>query len=143
MNIAKEIEKNPDVSVALLDSSGNVLYKYKNGEVFVHIATESKPRRVGHIREGMLFVERNSAEHTHRKSNSYGFNYYLLKHSASFTKVAILEDGEAMYYVPKDTIMKFGKVMNFKNSADGNSFELQIFLNKSLIIPYKSTKEND
>jgi hypothetical protein len=72
----------------------------------------------------------------HRKSNSYGFNYHLLKLSKSFDYVAINEDDERLFVVPKHAILDYGKVMFFKNSEDGNSFEVQIFLNRDIIKNY-------
>jgi hypothetical protein len=42
-----------------------------------------------------------------------------------------------MYKIPKMTILNLGKIMYFKNSKDGNSFELQIFLPLPIILKYK------
>ena len=140
MNIERMIESNPDVSVAIVDTSGNALIKYKNGLVELKLMTEAKSRKVGIIKDGILFIERSSKKHIHRKSNSYGFNYYLLKKGSSFNKVALIEDDETTYLINKDTILQYGKCMNFKNAADGNSFELQIFLNRDIIKKYKTVQ---
>jgi hypothetical protein len=59
-----------------------------------------------------------------------------LKLAKSFDKVAINEDDERLFVVPKDVIMSLGRVMYFKNSEDGNSFEVQIFLNRDIIKNY-------
>ena len=137
MNLAQRIETNPNVRVAVIDPIGNALVCYKDGKVMLTISTESRDRKIGFIKDKMLFVDRSYDKHLHRKSNSYGFNYNLLKLAKSFDKVAINEDDERLFVVPKDIIMNFGKVMYFKNSEDGNSFEVQIFLNRDIIKTYK------
>lgn len=137
MNIAQKIESDPNVRVAIIDAIGNSLICYHDGKVTLSIATEGRTRKLGVIKEKMLFVDRNSEKHLHRKSNSYGFNYYLLKLAKSFESVAINEDDDVLYVVPKETILSMGKVMYFKNSEDGNSFEVQIFLNRDIIKTYK------
>lgn len=136
MNLAKRIESNPNVRVAVIDPIGNALVCYKDGKVMLTISTESRDRKIGFIKDKMLFVDRSYDKHLHRKSNSYGFNYNLLKLAKSFDKVAINEDDERLFVVPKDVIMSLGRVMYFKNSEDGNSFEVQIFLNRDIIKNY-------
>jgi hypothetical protein len=136
MNLAQRIETNPNVRVAVIDPIGNALICYKDGKVMLTISTESRDRKIGFIKDKMLFVDRSYDKHLHRKSNSYGFNYNLLKLAKSFDKVAINEDDERLFVVPKDIIMNFGKVMYFKNSEDGNSFEVQIFLSRDIIKNY-------
>lgn len=137
MNIAKRIETDPNVRVAIIDPIGNALICYKDGKVTIRVATEGRDRRIGVIKDKMLFVDRDSSKHLHRKSNSYGFNYNVLKLSKSFDSVAINEDDDVLYVVPKETILSMGRVMYFKNSEDGNSFEVQIFLNRDIIKTYK------
>ena len=136
MNLAQRIETNPNVRVAVIDPIGNALICYKDGKVMLTISTESRDRKIGFIKDKMLFVDRSYDKHLHRKSKSYGFNYNLLKLAKSFDKVAINEDDERLFVVPKDIIMNFGKVMYFKNSEDGNSFEVQIFLSRDIIKNY-------
>lgn len=136
MNLAKRIESDPNVRVAIMDKIGNALVCYKDGKVKISINSENRDRNVGMIKDKMLFVDRSYEKHLHRKSNSYGFNYHLLKLSKSFDSVAINEDDERLFVVPKQVILDFGKVMYFKNSEDGNSFEVQIFLNRDIIKNY-------
>lgn len=137
MNIVKKIESDPNVRVAIMDSIGNALICYHDGNITLTLATDGRTRKLGVIKDKMLFVYRDSSKHLHRKSNSYGFNYYILKKSKSFDSVAIKEDDDILYVVPKETILTMGKVMYFKNSEDGNSFEVQIFLNRDIIKTYK------
>jgi hypothetical protein len=137
MNIVKKIESDPNVRVAIMDNMANALICYHDGNVTLTLASEGRTRKLGVIKDKMLFVDRDSSKHLHRKSNSYGFNYFILKKSKSFDSIAINEDDSALYIVPKDIVLNMGKVMYFKNSEDGNSFEVQIFLNRDIIKTYK------
>lgn len=132
----RKIEADAKVQAAIKDVNNNFLVKYKDGKVELKLGTEKHPRKIGKIEDGCLYVERTLSKHLHRKSNAYGFNYFLIKKSKSFNYVVLVEDGEYQYKIPKDSILQYGKVMNFKNSEDGNSFELQIFLNRDIIKRY-------
>jgi hypothetical protein len=136
MTTAQRIESDLNVRVAIMDKTGNALICYKDGKVTLSLLTEKRDRNIGFIKDKMLFVDRSYDKHLHRKSNSYGFNYHLLKLSKSFDYVAINEDDERLFVVPKHAILDYGKVMFFKNSEDGNSFEVQIFLNRDIIKNY-------
>lgn len=125
--------------MAIIDKLSNALLIHFDGRVELEIATEKSTRNVGIIKDKTLFVERSSDKHVHRKSNSYGFNYYLLKNVKYFDWVAINEDGVNFYVIPKQTIIDLGNVMYFKNSQDGNSFEVQIFLYRNIIKNYLKT----
>ena len=137
MHLPPHIRHNKDIEMVIIDNIHNALLIYFDGKVELEIKTEKTPRNLGAIRNDTLFVDRNSSKHLHRKSNSYGFNYYLIKNNKYFKWVQINEDDMNTYLLPKETIMEFGKVMNFKNSSDGNSFEVQIFLNLDIIKTYK------
>ena len=123
--------------MAVMDNIGNCLLYFFDGKVVLWLDSEQRDRNLGMIKEKTLFVKRNSENHLHRKSNSYGFNYYLVKNAKNFDKVALTEDDENLYIVPRQTIVDMGKVMYFKSSEDGNSFEVQIFLNRDIIKTYK------
>lgn len=140
MSFIAKLKDDKDANVVLLDKHGNALVKYNDGRVVLYIASEDRVRKVGVIADKCLYVERTYSKHLHRKSNSYGFNYELLKRSGSFDKIVLSEDDTATYAIPKSTILSLGKVMFFKNSADGNSFEVQIFLNRDIIILYKKNE---
>jgi hypothetical protein len=131
------IRDNKAVKMAIIDKSHNALLIHFDGKVELEIHTEKGVRNIGTINDKTLFVDRDSEKHLHRKSNAYGFNYYLLKNTDFFKWVLIKEDGQNIYVIPKETIIEFGQVMYFKNSSDGNSFEVQIFLNLDIIKTYK------
>jgi len=137
MNLPSRVKHDPTIHIAVMDNNSNCLLYFQDGKVGLWLETEQRDRHLGIIKEKTLFVKRDSERHLHRKSNSYGFNYNLLKMSKSFDKIVLTEDNENMYVMPKDIILNMGKVMYFKNSEDGNSFEVQIFLNRDIIKTYK------
>ena len=124
------------------DENANVMTKYVDGSVTLKIYTENgRERKLGLIKDNTFYTERKE-EHRHIKSDSYGFNWYLMKKS-SFTNVMLSLDDGCYYKIPKEVIITRGKVMNFKNSSDGNSFELQIFLPVSIIKEYLFVREGE
>lgn len=137
MNLPSRVKHDPTIHIAVMDNNSNCLLYFQDGKVGLWLETEQRDRNLGIIKEKTLFIKRDSERHLHRKSNSYGFNYNLLKMSKSFNKIVLTEDNENMYVMPKDIILNMGKVMYFKNSEDGNSFEVQIFLNRDIIKTYK------
>lgn len=141
MSLPTHIAKNKSIEMAIIDKSNNALLIHFDGKVELEIATERANRSLGMIKDKTLFVERQSEKHLHRKSNSYGFNYYLLKSTKLFDWVAVREDDTNFYLIPKDKITDLGRIMYFKNSQDGNSFEIQIFLNRDILKLYQKTKD--
>jgi len=132
---------NGYTAVAKSDAVGNVLTVSLKGKVSLKIASErNRVRDIGVIMQGCFFISREG-RHIHRLTKSFGFNYFILKNTQLFDFVAINYEGK-LYRIPKDTILNLGKVMNFKNSKDGNSFELQIFLPINIISLYKIELED-
>jgi len=137
MQLVEKLKSDKTIRVAIVDPTHNALICYKDGRVSIKINTENRERKIGVIHGEMLFVDRSIEKHLLRKTNSYGFNYNLLKKAKSFKWVCINEDDCETYIVPVKTILDMGKVMFFKNSEDGNSFEVQIFLNRDIIKTFK------
>ena len=137
MEIVEKLKKDINIKVAIVDPTHNALICYKDGRVAIKLQTEKRERKVGLIKDEVLFVDRSYDKHLLRKANAYGFNYNLLKRFKDFKNVCINEDDCATYVVPVQTILDMGRVMFFKNSEDGNSFEVQIFLNRDIIKTYK------
>lgn len=135
--LPRHIANNKSIEMVIIDKLSNALMIHFDGKVELEIATEKSTRNVGTIKDKTLYVERTREKHLHRKSNSYGFNYYLLKNTKIFDSVTLLEDGETYFRIPKEKIIEFGRVMYFKNSQDGNSFEVQIFLSRDIIKLYQ------
>lgn len=132
----EEFKNKGETALAVKDKVGNGLYVYMNGKVLLNIASEGKRiRDIGYIKDDSLFINRKET-HIYRMNKSFGFNYNLLKYTELFNFVKINYEG-TMYKIPKMTILNLGKIMYFKNSKDGNSFELQIFLPLPIILKYK------
>ena len=132
----EDFKNKGETALAVKDKVGNGLYVYMNGKVLLNIASEGKRiRDIGLIKDDSLFINRKKT-HIYRMNKSFGFNYNLLKYTELFNFVKINYEG-TMYKIPKMTILNLGKIMYFKNSKDGNSFELQIFLPLPIILKYK------
>jgi hypothetical protein len=106
-------------------------------EVKLKLNTERRKRNIGTIfkKDRILFVRRNRLKHLHRKSRSYGFMYLLIKEGKQFDNVRLMDE-LGSYLIPKKVILESSEVMNFKNSKDGESYELQYFLSMDIIEKY-------
>lgn len=136
-----EYNKDGNEAIIMVDSIGNQLAFEFGGKVSLKIITEGgRKRNIGFVKNETLHVNREE-EHVFHKTNSFGFNYNLLVLTDIFTYVSIVYNG-LFYRIPKQSIVDYGKVMNFKKSTDGNSFELQIFLPIEIIKNYKIDIEN-
>jgi hypothetical protein len=125
-----------EIIVAKRDDFGNTLIKYSDGSIALKLVTENgRERNLGLIIDDSFHTYRKFS-HIHHKSKSYGFNWAILNKSKFEWVVLELEDGNS-YKIPKQTILKIGKVLRFKNTEEGDSFELQIFLPIAIIETYK------
>lgn len=127
-------EQKP-VLFKIMDETGNILTKYEDGSIGMSLKSEyPRERKLGMIMNDTFYTSREDS-HLHIKSNSYGFNHYLMKKS-HFIYI-MLSTGDGNYYrIPKSEILEKGKILHFKNSSDGNAFELQIFLELEIIKKY-------
>lgn len=109
-------------------------------QIFLKLATEAKMRKIGLIdtKNETIWIMRTREKHLHRVSSSYGFNYRLFKDLPELKNV-ILEDEHDRFDIPVEVIRK-GKLMNFKDSADGNEYELQFFIQLSVLKRYSNKK---
>ena len=113
------------------DEHGNKLYRRKDN-IFLQLESEAFPRKLGTIDEEnqIIVMFRDSSKHLHRKSNSYGFNFQLLKTATVFKTIRLIVDG-IHYLIPLELIRKKGQFLFFKQQG----FEKQIFLSLEEIIP--------
>lgn len=140
-DIMNRFDKDGNTAVVMCDSIGNAVSIEFGGRITLKIVSEgNRTRNLGYIKDDSLHVTRDD-EHIFRKLNAFGFNFNLLKRTDIFSSVTVIYRG-LFYRIPKKTIIDFGKVMNFKNSSDGNSFELQIFVPIDIIKHYKIDIEN-
>jgi hypothetical protein len=138
----KAAKSSEELVKGVRDNLGNLLLKWSDGSVTLKLITEKGRQRNLGVIIGDSFHAKRKFSHLHIKTKSYGFNYYLMKNSL-FTWVMLhLEDGTS-YKIPKSTILSFGKVLYFKNSQEGDSFELQLFLPFDIIKGYKCSDNNE
>jgi hypothetical protein len=143
--MAKSKSKVPkkQIVTSANDKIGNILSKWSDGSITLKLASENgRIRNLGYI-DGDTYYTNRKFSHLHYKTKSYGFNYMVLKNGVSFNWVLLtLEDGNS-YRIPKNTILEFGKVMYFKTTEGGDSFEVQIFLPTSIIYMYNTKKNGE
>jgi hypothetical protein len=119
------------------DDIGNSLKKWSDGCITLELTAEKgRVRNLGYISNGVFHTTRK-LKHLHYKSNSYGFNHKLLEIGKSFDWVLLRLENGYSYKIPKAVILASGKIMYFKNTQYGNSYEIQIFLPMSIIDNYK------
>lgn len=123
----------------LSDDIGNLLLKWSDGTITLRLVTEKGRERNLGIIIGDTFHTERKFSHLHIKTKSYGFNYALMKKSSFKWVMLHLEDGTS-YNIPKDTLLSFGRILYFKKTQEGDSFELQIFLPFDIIKGYKFDK---
>jgi hypothetical protein len=124
------------IGYVIPDKGGNQLILHKDSNVGLKIKSEhGRERNLGAILDDVFYTVREE-KHIFRKSNSIGFNYHLLKDTALFTNIMV-QVVDKYYQVPKDTVLQFGKCMNFKEASDDNDFELQIFFSLEILKTYE------
>lgn len=117
----------------LQDEYGNKLYRRKD-TIFLQLTTEERPRKLGVIDEEyqVIVINRDPSKHLHRLSNSYGFNFQLLKNATVFNSIRLIIENEH-YLIPISLIKEKGKFLFFKQQG----FEKQVFLDLDEILNCK------
>jgi hypothetical protein len=134
--VFQKVIDNGYIGYVIPDKNGNQLILHKDSNVGLKIKSEGgRERNLGSILDDVFYTVREE-KHIFRKSNSIGFNYHLLKDTALF-KTIMVQVIDKYYSVPKDTVLQFGKCLNFKDAEDGNDFELQIFFSIELLKAYE------
>jgi len=108
--------------------------------ISIKLISEKKRRNIGYITKSTrtLFVKRERSKHLHWMSNSYGFNYHLIKEAKQFDLVS-LSDEFSDYNIPRTYILENGKILFFKQQG----FELQTFVTLNEMEQFKiPNKEN-
>lgn len=128
-----------------IDGTGNAIRVYKDGqgapnilELYLFVFKEKKERKLGIVdkESRTLFVNRERTKHLHRNSNSYGFNYMLLKEAQSFDFI-MLKDEITTYKIPRQAVLDYGDFLHFKQQG----FEKQIFVPLSILETYCASGE--
>jgi hypothetical protein len=99
----------------------------QSGEIRLALPNQ-KPRNIGWFSENgdTFHCQRNPAKHLHYKSESYGFNFELLK-DGSFVWVYIHLPFGGLLITSRNHILKNGSFLHFNKVG----FEKQIFLSLS------------
>jgi len=104
------------------NSDGSIIIREGN-ELFVKLPNNER-RKIGilNLQNRTLEVKRIRNKHLHNKSNSYGFNYFLIHEATLFDHIVLRETNT--YKIPVQFIKENGKVLNFKRQ----NFEIQAFV---------------
>jgi hypothetical protein len=123
------MKKQEEGKILKIDEQGNEIY-IQQDIIYLKFKNEGRARRIAHIRKehNELFMMRVYDKHRHRKSNSYGFNYAVLK-NARVVKYVSLRDDFNLYRIPIGFILEQGKHLFFKQKG----FELQLFVSIDLL----------
>jgi hypothetical protein len=100
-----------------------------------------KPRLIGTVTKSTRTIEmkRKRAKHLHRKTNSYGFNDYVLRNQTSIDWVRLSDDCGYHWKIPVDYILEKGTYLHFKQ--DG--FELQRFVSLENLEQFRVREEEN
>ena len=92
------------------------------------------PRQIGYIDipKRTFHCYRDSTKHLHIKSNSYGFNYFLIDERFGIDRINVKIDRSA-YEFGIDVLREQSSVLNFKSQG----FEVQRFLPVEIILQHK------
>jgi len=135
-------QKPPKVEIRqFFDDDENCLIIYnrdKTVKIFLKLKQENYRRHIGTITKSTrtFVICRNRLKHLHRKSNSYGFNYHIIKHAKLFDTIS-LSDEYSNWKIPKQFIIDSGKNLYFAKRG----FELQRFCSLEDIEPFKINTE--
>lgn len=122
-----------DNQIRIPDTQGNEILINNGSTILLKLTNETRVRRLGIINSKHYFVvHRNRKTHLHYKTNSYGFNYYIVKNAQKFNYILLI-DKSGKYLIPNNVILEQGKILQFKSEG----FELQIFLTLKIIKKYK------
>ena len=119
-------------TIRIPDADGNEL-RIVDRTILLKLASETKTRRIGLINsKNQLYIKRKRIIHLHYKSDSYGFNHYIIDNAKKFSSVLLIDE-RGRYLIPNRVILDEGKFLYFKQEG----FERQIFLSLDIINQYK------
>jgi hypothetical protein len=108
----------------------------KGGLLKINLKLNSQKslREIGSVKvdDKTLMLKRDKAKHLFKKTQSYGFNEYLIRNGKTFEKI-MLADDDGVYLFPKDLVLEEGAYLYFKQEG----FEKQLFLPLETIKKYQ------
>lgn len=107
----------------IADDQGNII-SVLNNRIMLTLKKERRARLIGviHDDEKFLYVKRNRNRHLHKKTNSYGYNDFVLRNTKRFNHI-LLQDVSGKYLIPVNEILTKGNYLFFKTEG----FERQVF----------------
>jgi hypothetical protein len=118
---------NPDCYFYMVETSKTIT-------VYLKLASETKKRKLGMVTKSTktFHITRNRIKHLHIKTNSYGFNDYLIRNAKEFDTIE-LQDELKRWKFPKNFVIDNGVYLFFKKEG----FELQKFVPLELLKTYE------
>lgn len=101
----------------------------------VSLKLKEKPIRdigIVDMNSRIIMMKRERKKHLFKKTNSYGFNEYLIRNAKTFDNV-LLSDDDGFYLIPREVIIENNSYLHFK--SDG--YEKQLFLPLEIIYTHK------
>lgn len=95
-------------------------------ELKLYLESQSRGRNIGVVTKSTRTIDmkRIRSKHLHRKTNSYGFNDYVLRNQTSIDWVRLSDDLGNHWKIPVKYILDKGEYLHFKQEG----FELQRFV---------------
>lgn len=136
LNPIEEYKFDPETWVELISKENGNELSIKGRHIYLQLETEAKVRRIGTIdsKKTTVWLHRIREKHIHRVSSCYGFNYRLFRDLPEIKNI-ILQDDIERFNIPVEVIRR-GKIMHFKDAADGNEYELQFYVHISILKRY-------
>lgn len=101
----------------------------------ISLKLKNKPLRdigIVDMSSRIIMMKRERRKHLFKKTNSYGFNEYLIRNGKTFDNI-LLSDEDGFYLFPKEVVIENNSYLHFK--SDG--YEKQLFLPLEIIYAYK------
>ena len=116
----------------VLKQDGNIV------TIMLKIKGDTKIRKIGTIDKAqrVLYINRKRNAHLFMKTNSYGFNDYVMRTGTTFDKVHISDEHDSWIIPVMDILNKGRKYLHFKQQG----FELQLFLSLEEMEQYKANQ---
>jgi hypothetical protein len=128
-----------EILLKVTDDAGNTLEIYTDKDdqqrvLKLKLDNESRTRHIASIslKDRTIEFLRKKDKHLYRRTNSYGVNEKIISDGQTFDTVVIRDETDT-YVVPRDFILKQGKIMFHKEKG----FERQLFITLESLQAFK------
>lgn len=125
-----------------IDENNTLLIRSNNRLIIVKLKLKNmKPRMIGTVTKSTRTIEmkRKRDKHLHFKTNSYGFNDYILREQTSFDWVRLSDDLGNHWKIPVSYILEKGEYLFFKQQG----FEKQRFVSLENLEQFRVRPEDN